>query len=248
MLLTNKKNAVDITTFAVASMFSQNGLDDETEIKEVSRKLAASRANALQPIPGLNISVTKEDFNLENKTPREARLAFFRKLTEPIYDEGAAGLAKLATNAEMRQSIVEGARPLAIVSAANHQKIRGVFIIFAIISALLLIFLSLLSYRSGRLLSPGIVLSLAAFPGSLIMLVFYAIEQKGIPAPDAADQGPLGAYAPMAAALAPLVGQAIRPAFLAPLAVGVSLIIFAIVYAIASKIIFKLSGKNNIAK
>ena len=236
---TEKETVVDATTLAVALMFNRNGLDDESEIKEIQRKLKLGRTDSFQLIPGLNITVTAEDFNLENKTPREARLAFFRQLTEPIYDEGAAGLAKLATNEEMRQSIVESAGPLAIVTAERHALINKIFQIGLAISAVLFIALIALSFRFGRLVSPAIVLLITSVPGAVLFFIIKTTAGKNLAPPKISfgESGMMESLGSLAGVILPPMAGAVLPVYLVPAIIGAALLVIAILGKIVYSIV-----------
>ena len=55
---TDEEPAVEVLTMSTALLFSPNGLDDETDIEIMRLVLALSPDGAIQPIPGMDISVT----------------------------------------------------------------------------------------------------------------------------------------------------------------------------------------------
>jgi hypothetical protein len=157
------QRGIDLLTVLIASSFSREGLDQEADLEIMHRKIAESPDGAWQPIPSLNIVVREQD--IEDVSPREMRLWFFRQLAEPIYYEGQQGLASLASDPEMAKKMEGGIGPFGFISAESHGKLQKVFFVFGSISLVLLGLLVFFSYRFGRLGSPGCVLFLAALPG-----------------------------------------------------------------------------------
>ena len=56
-LITSEENATEIGATLIASAFSRNGLDDETEFKQIKPQVLKN--GSVQPIPGLKIFITK---------------------------------------------------------------------------------------------------------------------------------------------------------------------------------------------
>lgn len=104
--VTGEKPAVDTLSMVMALVLSEGGLDDESDAAEMREQLRASSEGSIQPIPGLRITISEEE--IANLSPRQVRLAFMRKLAEPIYEGGAQELAALADDAKMQQDIIEG--------------------------------------------------------------------------------------------------------------------------------------------
>jgi hypothetical protein len=161
--ITGEEQGIEILTVTLASSFSRNGLDQEQDIQIMHEKIAESPDGAWQPLPGLNISVREED--IAGLSPREIRLWFFRQLAEPIYHEGQAGLAKLATDPEMAKNMQGSLGVLGFISAETHARLNRILTVLGLISFALLSLLAYFSYRFGRLGSPGCVIFLSAVPG-----------------------------------------------------------------------------------
>ncbi len=167
--VTAAEPGINALTLLLASAFSPEGLDSEADIALMQEQLRESGTGEIQPVPGLRITIRTED--IADLSPREVRLFFFRQWAEPLYYQGAAGLAELADDPAMRQSIEEGIGPLALLSAESHQQLRPVWIGLTLVDLLLLLLLIVFSYRFGRLSSPGCVLFLAAFPAALLLVI-----------------------------------------------------------------------------
>ena len=158
---------INALTLLLASAFSPEGLDSEADIAFMQEQLQASSTGEIQPIPGLRITIRAED--VAGMSPREVRLFFFRQWAEPLYYQGAAGLAELADDPEMRQSIEEGIGPLTLLSAESHQQLFPVWVGLALLDLLLIGLLIIFSNRFGRLSSPGCVLFLTALPAAALL-------------------------------------------------------------------------------
>lgn len=175
---TSEERAVKIMSIATATAFSRRGLDDVSEFNEIRERMRKAGMKRYQPIPGLKFYVTEEDFLAAEAAPSEARIAFFRRLVEPLYQGGPAGLAALAENEEMRRQIYEGAQPLRFLSRDTNNFLQNIFYPLAAATVVLLFLLILFSHGFGRLVSPAVVLSLSALPGFVITF-FLSIPDEG---------------------------------------------------------------------
>ncbi len=164
--VTNEKPATDTLTMWFALSYSPKGLDDETGIAEMRKRIEASPNKTAQPIPGLRIFVREQD--IAGLAPRQARLFFFRQWAEPLYKEGPQGLAALADDPIIKQGILQGAGPFAVLSLATHQALEGLLLVLVIISGVLLVPLIFFSHRFGRLGSPGCVLFVTSLPCAIL--------------------------------------------------------------------------------
>ncbi len=180
----------------------------------------------MQPIPGLRLTVRGAD--IAGLSPREARLWLFRQLAEPLYRGGPAALAGLADDPEMRQAISAGVGALAFFSAETHEALKGVLTILAIPCLVLLIPLVGFSHRFGRIGSPGCVLALASLPGALVF-GFLTRAVQPIPRPSLGEEAGLSGMAGyLASNLVPLVAAPMARNYLIALALGVGLMLLAI--------------------
>ena len=166
-LITSEKNATEIGATLIASAFSKNGLDDETEFKQIKPQVLKN--GSFQPIPGLKIYITKKDF--EGGSPRQLRINFFKKFTEPLYREGADGLLNLATDPAMKKNIKESISPLLFFTKTTHDIIFKIFIVLAAITIFLLALFVYFSKGFGRLINPAIIFIIINIPWPLFALV-----------------------------------------------------------------------------
>jgi hypothetical protein len=167
--VTSPEQGITLLSTSLASSFSMEsgGLDSTVDLAIMRQKIAQSPDGAWQPIPGLNIVIREAD--IAGKTPREARLWFFRQMAEPAYYNGTQGLADLADDPVMKASFLDGGiGPLGVISAATNSKLTIALVVSGLISLLFLGLLIFFSYRFGRLRSPGCIIFLAALPGLLL--------------------------------------------------------------------------------
>lgn len=167
--VTAPEQGIALLTMTLASSFSaeSGGLDAAGDIEIMRQKIAEAPNGEFQPIPGMKIIVREED--IAGKTPREARLWFFRQWAEPLYYDGAQGLVSLTADPEMDKNISEGVGPLTLVSAKSHSKLQRALAISGLASLVFLVLLIFFSYRFGRLGSPGCTIFLAAIPGLILL-------------------------------------------------------------------------------
>lgn len=177
--LTAEPIAVPLLSTVIAASFSPEGLDDPKTINDVKRQLAGRES--ISPIPGLNLKITKAD--IEGKTPREMRIGFFSKLTTPLYREGTAGVAKLATDPKLAKDIESGVSFLTIISQKNHNLIGAIVKIAGLVCLLLLAGVIFFSRRFGRLFSPGLIITLVSLPGAIISFLLTVSLRDQFSAP-----------------------------------------------------------------
>lgn len=178
-LITSEKNATEIGATLIASAFSRNGLDDETELKQMKRQVLKN--GSVQPIPGLKIYITKKDF--ENGSPRQLRINFFKKFTEPLYREGADGLLNLATDPTMKKNIKEGIAPLLFFTKTTHDIIFNIFMGLAAITIFLLALFVYFSKGFGRLTNPAIIFIIINIPWPFFALISNYNAKNPLAAP-----------------------------------------------------------------
>lgn len=228
--LTAPAQGISILTVTLASSFSyeSGGLDESDDIEAMQREIEASPDGRWQPIPGLEIFVTEQD--IAGKTPREVRLWFFRQWAEPLYYEGAQGLAALMTDPAMKQSLEQGVGPLGIISAETHAQVRTVFAASGLVSLLFLGLLVLFSHRFGRLGSPGCVIFAAAVPGLILMGALRGwMEQNAQKPPDGDQVEAVTRYLALAADTLPEVIQKATSMYLVLVLLGLALMVFAFI-------------------
>ena len=231
--LTGPKRGVELISVLLASTFSASGggLDDPGDIEIMLEEIANAPDGAWQPIPGLEIVVRAED--IEGMTPREARLWFFRQWAEPLYHEGAEGLADKMTDPEMRAAVEEGIGPLAVISQQTHRQLRSILFVSLLLSLVLMSGVVFFSRRHGRLSSPGCVIFLAAFPGFLGAVVLSAIVSSGeIPTPDSGELGLTARLLMLAGDVLPAILERVILQYVILLAIGVLLMLAGLVWVL----------------
>jgi hypothetical protein len=218
--------AVDALSMFLATSVSRKGLDDETEIAEFRRILAADADGEIQPIPGLAITVREAD--LADRTPRELRLWLVRQLAEPLYKGGGEGLAELATDPEMRLVVGQGVGILSFFSLETHLLLQRVLTILAIVAGVLAIPLIYFSYRFGRLASLGWVLLVASVPGAAVFGFLGWAFNPPPPAPGS-ESGMTAMIGPLVGSVLPPLARVISQTFLAALLAGVILLVLSLI-------------------
>lgn len=231
--VTAPEQGIALLTTTLASSFSaeSGGLDSEADIEIMRQKIAESPNGEWQPIPGMRIVVREED--IAGKTPREARLWFFRQWAEPVYYDGAQGLANLITDPEMQKSVEEGVGPLGIISANTNSKLQGMFAVSGLASLVFLGLLIFFSYRFGRLGSPGCVIFLAAIPGIILLSgVRGWLEQSAQSSTAVGEETYVTRYTQLAADVLPDVVQRAMQIYVFLIFVGLGLMLAALIGAI----------------
>jgi len=231
--LTGPKQGVELITVLLASTFSASGggLDDPGDIEIMRKEIANAPDGEWQPIPGLEIVVRAED--IEGMTPREARLWFFRQWAEPLYYEGAEGLAAKMSDPEMRMAMEEGIGPLAVISQQTHRQLRSILFVSLLLSVVLLGGVVYFSRRHGRLSSPGCVIFLAAFPGFLGAVVLSGLLSQGeLASIDSGEPGMTTRLLMLAGDVLPAILERVVLQYVILLAIGVLLMLAALVWAL----------------
>lgn len=232
--MTTEKNAVSMMSTSMAVAFSQKGIDDPTEINQFKNSMGS--ASSVQPIPGLDISITKQD--MENSSPREIRLNFFKKLAESFYKDGEQGLLKLATTEKMKEDMSGGVGFLSLFTANAHQFIQGLLIGASIVCLIFMAFFVYFSHGFGRLANPGIALVLVSAPGALLALIVKMVMEGGaIEPPVVGDFVSVAGYALVN--FLPIILPILTGIYIWSLLAGFGLI----VAAILGKMIFGLTKK-----
>ena len=233
VLATAPEQGITLLTTTLASSYSAQGggLDETGDIEIVKHKIAESPDGEWQPIPGMRIVVRVED--IAGMTPREMRLWFFRQMAEPIYYDGADGLASLMTDPDMQSELEGGVGPLGIISAETHGNLKTALAVSGLISLVLLGLLVFFSHRIGRVGSPGCIVLLAAVPGLVLLSGALGwLEHSAQPPAAGGEETFITHYTQLAVDVLPgVVNQAIQ-IFLALTVLGAALMLVALVGAI----------------
>lgn len=177
--LTQREHAIELSGTIVASLFSREGLDDAKGLEEFKQQANASPDGFIAPIPQFpNVRISKEQAN--TLSPRELRLAIFKQVTTPIYDKGLQGAAAdITSNPDEQQKFVKDAALLGMFTRTTHETLQRAFIIFTVISVLLLAGVIYFSHGWGRLVSPGMLLLLTSPLGAFIGLMILYPPKDG---------------------------------------------------------------------
>lgn len=226
--LTERETAVPVMSTVMATMFSPTGLDDPGDIEIVKAQLRANPDKTIEPLPGVTITAAE----IEGKSPREIRLMIFRRLAEPIYDQGTFADAPKSSAEESSGLVTPTADQvglLVLLSNESHQLILRIQTWLLVASALLLLLLITLSTGFGRLASPGWVLLLvSALPFALITLVSLYLERNP-PAPPTGEPTIATVAASAATDVAPTILAALRAVYAPLFWTGLGLVVFATV-------------------
>ncbi|MFO0704632.1 MAG: hypothetical protein U0517_01475 [Candidatus Andersenbacteria bacterium] len=232
--VTAPTTAIDVMTTSTALLFSQNGLDDPTDIDQLRQQLAESPTGTLQPLPGQDITVRAAD--LTGKTPREIRLTIFKKLAQQIY------------NVDQRQGMLKGSSPaeqLGVLAFFTHPMHLRLVHWSWIAAAVALVFLGVLvwfSRRFGRLVSPGVVLLVMGLPfAAATLIVERSFVQQAAPpgqAETSAVIGYVGGY------VGPAIMRALGSPYRWAVLVGLGLLLAALV----ARLLYGITHKHKSAK
>ena len=230
--ITEEERAIEVNAALMAASLSRGGLDDTSDIEEVRRMLVQSGEDRFQPIPGVDLFVTKDEIDavLKSSSPRQARIDFFKNFSRPLYKEGAEGLASLSDDPKLKQQILEGAGPLAVLSYRNHLLARKIFAVLAAVSAISLFFLVFFSRRFGRLSVPGVIILISTLPWfALTALLSFGFAKKVTEAkPISEETESMNVVMNVAANVLADPMKTISGRYLAVTLVGIGLIVMAI--------------------
>jgi hypothetical protein len=212
--LTRRDIAVPATTYVVANMFSRNGLDDTTEINEIKQNVKNIPGESYSPVSGA--TVPKSD--LYTLSPRQFRLKAFEQVVAPIYDRTPTASGQTTSD----QDLMKQAGVLAFLNKNTHAALQNAFLAALTVAALLLPGLVFFSHRLGRLVSPGLVMVLAALPGAILAgLLTIAVTSQP---PYGGPSGPLS-YLPPETLVN--LSRALAPVLIGVFALGLALLLIA---------------------
>ncbi|MEX0934354.1 MAG: hypothetical protein WDZ42_00980 [Candidatus Saccharimonadales bacterium] len=211
--LSSPENAIEISTLAIASVFSPDGLDATADIEALLEEFNEDE-DVIYPLEGMDfVSITRTD--IEELSPRELRLKIFNQIVEPLYYEGAEELATRVTDdQEEIDSFVNDASLVSGINHDTHLKSRNILIVLIIASLASLISLIYFSHRFGKIVSPSLVTLFATIPAALPVLFL-----SGMASGDGSTDQP-GRAGTVIGEVAPLIVSALMPTMLALLAVS----------------------------
>jgi hypothetical protein len=177
--ITDREFATRSTATLVASLFSKEGLDDDSGLAEFRQKVNDTPGDTVVPIPQFPwLTLTKQD--ALTLGPRELRIKIFSQLTTPIYDKGLDGAAaQFTSNPAEQKEFKKNATLLGLFTSETHKTLKKMFTIVSIVAAVLLAAVIYFSAGWGRLVSPGLLLLVVALPGALFSLILAHPPQDG---------------------------------------------------------------------
>jgi len=232
--LTTLQSSVEIAGTLLAVAFSPQGLDDETEIAALRAALKASPEASVKPFAGLQVSVRAAQ--IQGLDARATRLYVFRQVAEPFYWLGSEALVGNMDDPVVRRDVTACLGVLELFTAESHQRLQHALVAFGAASVGLLALLVNYSYRFGRVGSPGVVLSVSALPG--VLFFSWVSAREPLLAASAARPERAGVLAPgsLLGAVLPEVLPAMARTYLVVLAVGLGLMLVAVLGNVASRL------------
>ncbi|MFA6603456.1 MAG: hypothetical protein WCT10_01285 [Patescibacteria group bacterium] len=165
---TDEETVVGLSAHVFAALASPKGLDDETDVASLRVALSKSGGEEMKPFSGLAVKVRESD--LIGLTPREVRLFLFRQVGEPIWEDGEAGLKRVAESeaAAAAMKAQGGVGVFGFLSEKNHKLFNDIYPYILCFAFFMLIGVIRFSSGFGQLVSPGIALLIGALPGALL--------------------------------------------------------------------------------
>lgn len=224
--ITNRENAVELGSLALATAFSrEEGLDGTASIEEFKKEAANQVGDQLHPLPDIQaVVISRQD--LETLSPREIRLKIFRQIVEPLYDKGVEGAAQQFTNDPAAQEkLANDASLLRVFTKSFHDRISSLLLLSVFITLVLLAGFIYFSFGWGRLGNPGALLFIVGLPGALVGLLMANPPTDG-------DGGPFK-YIP--AELGERIGSHLQLTYGSVAVVGFVLMLIALVGSVVSR-------------
>lgn len=229
--LTDRERAVSITSTILAAFFSPKGLDDETDIAAAKQQVAVQ--GSFRPFPGSNATVSREE--IAGKSAREIRILTFRKIAEPLYDEGPEGFARRASTPEAAEKVRSDTQLIGILSKRNHEFLARPLWILGLCSLLFGALATAFSHRAGRFLTPAVILAVTSIiPAALFGFIKLNAEHASGDSPLGFGAGPVVADA--SRAVLPLVADAFLFGYLVALGAAGFLLLLSILFTIVQRV------------
>lgn len=166
-VLTGRETLVTAMTLTYGVLISgEKGIDSPDDVEQLKAEMRQAPNQTITPVPAFAISISLAE--VEHLSPRQARLAFIRKFTEPIYDSGADGLASLTNDPVLQAKVLESRTTLDLLSIHTHNRLRSWQLISWAVAAILILLAVFFSYRFGRAATPGWILLMGSLPGTLL--------------------------------------------------------------------------------
>lgn len=158
--LTKEDSVVPVAGRIMASMTTSI---PGASVQQLTAAVRNSRSRSITPFRGLEITITLRE--IEGRSADEIRVLVFSKLAAHLYREGVDKFFVQLKEPALLERLAP-LRPFLYYVTADFSKIlRYMLMVPAGVSALLLLLLMLLSYRFGKLVSPGVVFFFTGLPG-----------------------------------------------------------------------------------
>lgn len=168
-ILTSRENGIKFSARVLEALYAPNA-NIEKSAEAVREAIKNSPDKSFTPFPDKNIKITEEDLN--NYSVSELTDKIFSDLAVSIYDSPKSNMTNVGLLA-----------PITKYGHAVLGKVLGICV------AVSILFLALAIYFSadfGRLITPGILVFVISFPGTLL---FYLMQknnnQTTVPSPEA---------------------------------------------------------------
>jgi hypothetical protein len=231
--LTERDRAIKLSATIVATLFSKEGLDDDSGLTEFRQKAQAAPGDKVTPIeqfPWLHIS--KHD--ALTLGPRDLRIAIFSQLTMPIYDKGLEGAAAQMTQDPAEQAkFTREATLLGVFTKSTHDVMQRLFYVSSIAALLLLAAAMYFSAGLGRLVTPGLLLVAVSPLGTVLGLLLLHPPKDG----DAP-------FAKLPSSITTEIGNSLSHSYVIASLLGVTLLALALLL----KIIKKIRSASNVKR
>jgi len=156
-------------------MASMNTSIPGVSMQQLTAAVRNSRSRSITPFRGLDSTITLQE--IEGRSADEIRVLLFSKLAANLYREGVDPFFVKLKEPAIRNKL-EPLKPfLYYITADFSTTLRYFLMVPFVVSALLLMLLILLSYRFGKLVSPGVVFLITGLLGiGIFSLAGRALE------------------------------------------------------------------------
>lgn len=121
----------------------------------------------VEPVAGITVQVDRE--KIQGLPAGELKSYLFREAAAPLYAKGADAFLVHVSDSGVKNRLSSFGSSLQYLAEDFHGITRTALIVFGALTLLLFIILLFLSYRFGKLVSPGIILLLAGTMGITVI-------------------------------------------------------------------------------
>ncbi|GEM_PF-1582901 len=210
----------------LAGLTSKEGLDSEADVASLRTRV---HANGSEMFSVCGVSVTLTVHDVDTLTARELRLKVFGAFADRLYEVGPGAAASQCRDDAGVTKAERDARFVRPFTRKGHEAIGRVLLVLGGVDAVLLGLVVLFSRRFGRLVSPGLVLTLVGLPGLLFGAFAASSSEPQAMARAGEEAGSLAALGSAAGFVVPLVIHDFVWPYLATLLTGVVLLVIALI-------------------